>query len=157
MTGWTPGDRRHTPGFIGLGTLQGPRYNVCICPRLHFELQDHAVESYPESPQLLMFLWWWENKLLAHEVPTIQTKVCNLVFLFLSASVPQWKSEQYAATITDKGREWKACADVLHPVCGSCHLDTSSKVSPRTDKTKRGVAFPFSNSPWYQPDYEYAC
>lgn len=28
MTRWTPGVRRVTPGFIGLGTLRGPRYTV---------------------------------------------------------------------------------------------------------------------------------
>lgn len=30
MTRWTPGARRDTPGFIGLGTLQGPCYTACV-------------------------------------------------------------------------------------------------------------------------------
>lgn len=36
MTRWTPGARWTTPGLLGLGTLQGPHYTVCvhICPPL---------------------------------------------------------------------------------------------------------------------------
>lgn len=60
MTRWTPGARRDTPGFIGLGTLQGPRYTVCVRAsvhhwihqlhthtRLHFKEPFHAMDSYP--------------------------------------------------------------------------------------------------------------
>lgn len=60
MTRWTPGARRDTPGFIGLGTLQGPRYTVCVCARicpaldtsithtrLNFKEPYQAMNSYP--------------------------------------------------------------------------------------------------------------
>lgn len=60
MTRWTPGARWDTPGFIGLGTLQGPHYAVCVhlsttgCvnytlthTHLHFKEPYQAIDSYP--------------------------------------------------------------------------------------------------------------
>lgn len=62
ITRWTPGAERDTPGFIGLGTLRGPRYSVCasvhcwihqLHTQLHSTLRSHNKRRIPivwESP-----------------------------------------------------------------------------------------------------------
>lgn len=97
ITMWTPGSRRDTPGFIGLGTLRGPCYGVCASVHhwIH-QLQTHthtrvllkepyqAMNSYPAGspppPQLLMLPRQRENK--QKKVQGMPTR-CSQVLLSL--------------------------------------------------------------------------
>lgn len=74
ITRWTPGARRDTPGFIGLGTFQGPHYSVYICPAMDTRnayrhtscCTRHWNPIQKASPNSLMFLWQQDNKHSLH-------------------------------------------------------------------------------------------
>lgn len=105
ITRWTPGARRDTPGFIGLGTLQGPHYSVYICPAM--DTQNAYTDTQVAAPS---------NGILSRRRPLIHWcfygnrttntacvwdadlshsgEVCNPAFLLLSLSVAQWRQRK---------------------------------------------------------------
>lgn len=127
MTRWTPGARQDTPGFIGLGTLLGPRYTVCVyaCPPLDTSITNTCTSNgFLSSGEPTPHSYWCcysnrkTNTGVAWDVDPLQSgKVYYSAFLLLSSSVLQWSSEQYAAVIHDKGQACRHAQDTM--MCAS--------------------------------------
>lgn len=121
ITRWTPGARRDTPGFIGLGTLQGPHYSVQICPPNGYTkftdkhtscCTGHWNLNQKTSPNSLMSLWQRDNKHSWHMGCRTFTLRWSLpVFLPLSLSIAQWKQKSARLSLLTRHRNNK---DVMY-------------------------------------------